>query len=128
MCGEKDAVPSSATVVEQYLSLGHGQDNGAERAGRSRDLEDHRPVRSRRSPPTPPLDHNSITELHQAIAFYGGAYLGIQCPESAQQQFARNEPWTVDPTSQVEGGHCIVASRVHAHGPALCDLGQHRSG
>ena len=105
---EKDAVPSSATVVEQYLSLGHGQDNGLNEQDV---LETWRTTGlfGQKIAAYAPVDHNSITELHQAIAFYGGAYLGIQCPESAQQQFARNEPWTVDPTSQVEGGHCIVA-------------------
>ena len=43
------------------------------------------------------------------MAFYGGAYLGIQCPASAQQQFAAGQPWSYVPDSPIEGGHCIVA-------------------
>jgi hypothetical protein len=56
-----------------------------------------------------PVDYKNIVELHQAVAFFGGAYLGISCPESAQQQFQANEPWTYVPNSPVDGGHCIVA-------------------
>lgn len=56
-----------------------------------------------------PVDYRSIIELHQAVAFYGAAYLGIACPESAQQQFQANQPWTYVPGSPIEGGHCIVA-------------------
>jgi hypothetical protein len=56
-----------------------------------------------------PVDYKNIVELHQAIAFYGAAYLGIVCPESAQQQFQDNQPWTYVAGSPVEGGHCIVA-------------------
>ena len=56
-----------------------------------------------------PVDYKSIIDLHQAVAFYGGAYLGIACPESAQQQFQENQPWTYVPGSPIEGGHCIVA-------------------
>ena len=57
----------------------------------------------------------TATSLQQAIAFTGGAYLGIACPDSAQQQFAEQEqtgkivPWTVVPGATIEGGHCIVA-------------------
>lgn len=56
-----------------------------------------------------PFSTSSIVEMHQAVAFYGGAYLGIQCPQSAQQQFADGKPWTYVPGSPIEGGHAICA-------------------
>jgi len=62
-----------------------------------------------------PLDHRNEIELKQGVAFLGGAYLGIACPSSAQEQFAEQQrtdkmiPWTVVPGAQIEGGHCIVA-------------------
>lgn len=62
-----------------------------------------------------PFDHRNTTEFRQVIAYTGTAYLGIACPESAQQQFGEQEqtgqlvPWTVVKGSPVEGGHCIVA-------------------
>lgn len=56
-----------------------------------------------------PVEPTDVVGLHQAIAFYGGAYLGIACPESAQTDFQNGQPWTYDPSSPIEGGHCIVA-------------------
>ncbi len=62
-----------------------------------------------------PLNHRDDVELKQGVAFLGGAYLGIACPNSAQQQFSQQQqtgntvPWTVVAGSHIEGGHCIVA-------------------
>ena len=55
-----------------------------------------------------PFNGQKITEMHQAIAFYRGAYLGIQCPQSCQQQFANGEPWTYVEGSPILGGHCVT--------------------
>lgn len=69
-----------------------------------------------------PLDHKNDTELKQGVAFLGGVYLGIECPDSAQQQFSEQEqtgqlvPWTVVHGAQIEGGHCIVAVGYNADG------------
>jgi hypothetical protein len=43
-------------------------------------------------------------------------YLGIACPESAQEQFQNSQPWTYDPSSPIEGGHCIVGGGYDAGG------------
>lgn len=62
-----------------------------------------------------PLNVRDQVELQQGIAFLGAIYLGIACPESAQQQFAEQEqsgqlvPWTVVHGSPIAGGHCIVS-------------------
>jgi hypothetical protein len=55
-----------------------------------------------------PLALNDPLAIQRAIAFYGFAYIGIQCPESAQQEFAQGQPWVVVKGSPIEGGHCIV--------------------
>jgi hypothetical protein len=62
-----------------------------------------------------PFDQRNQGEFLQVIAFTGSAYMGIACPESAQQQFAKQAqtgtlvPWTVVKGSPIAGGHCIVA-------------------
>ena len=72
-----------------------------------------------------PFDHGNNTELKQVIAYLGNAYLGISCPVSAQQQFAKQQqtgqivPWTVVNGSPIDGGHCIVAVGYDAQG-VLC--------
>jgi hypothetical protein len=55
-----------------------------------------------------PIDPRNLLTIHQAIAFYGGAYLGILCPRSAQEQFAAGEPWTYCGEETMDG-HCVVA-------------------
>ena len=47
-------------------------------------------------------------EMFVAISAYGGCYVGVQLPDSAQQQFADGQPWTVVDGAQIEGGHCVL--------------------
>lgn len=70
-----------------------------------------------------PLDHRSVLELKQGVAFFGAIDLGIACPDSAQEQFGEQEqsgqlvPWTVVPGATVEGGHdiCSVGYTLDGH-------------
>jgi hypothetical protein len=105
---EKDTVPDAPSVIATYEQLTGGPDTG---------LNENNVLTYWRGTGLfgeeiaayAPVDTKDIVGLHQAVAFYGGAYLGIACPESAQQQFAANQPWTYVPKSPIEGGHCIVA-------------------
>ncbi len=105
---EADPVPTVGAVVSEYFRLSGGQDTGLNEASvlqtwRSGGLF------GRKIAAYAPVDHHRLLAIHQAVAFYGGCYLGIQCPQSAQEQFAAGEPWTVVDDSPIEGGHCIVA-------------------
>lgn len=51
---------------------------------------------------------NDFLHIRESIYWYGASYLGIQCPQSAQQQFAAGQVWSVVPNSPIVGGHCIV--------------------
>ncbi|HUY25412.1 MAG TPA: hypothetical protein VMV09_08950, partial [Candidatus Saccharimonadales bacterium] len=100
---EPDPIPDAQEVVATYFELSGGQDTGLNEANvlqawRSQGLF------GRKIAAYAPVDPRNIVELHQAVAFYGGCYLGIQCPQSAQQQFASGQPWTYDPSSPIEGG------------------------
>lgn len=106
--GESDAVPAEQEVISTYFGLTGGADSG---------LNEHNVLETWRTTGLfgdkidayVPIDPRDLTELHQAIAFYGASYLGIAVPQSAQQQFQAGEPWTVVPGSPVLGGHCIDA-------------------
>jgi len=50
------------------------------------------------------LDLTSVAQMRWATVTFGGLYLGIKCPQSALQN---TNNWTYDPTSPIEGGHCI---------------------
>lgn len=115
---EQDAVPDGSSVVSTYEQLTGGADTGL---NEQTVLEHWRSngLFSGKIDAYAPIDRKDIVGLQQAVAFYGGAYLGIACPESAQQQFQANEPWTYVPKSPVEGGHCIVALGYN-HTAVLC--------
>lgn len=106
--GETDTVPDAPTVIATYEQLTGGADTGLNENNvlsywRSKGLFGEQIAAYA------PVDRKDLVGLHQAIAFYGGAYLGIACPESAQEQFQAKQPWTYVPSSPIEGGHCIVA-------------------
>ena len=50
------------------------------------------------------LDITSIAQMRYACDIFGGLYLGIQCPQSALQDMSN---WLWNPSSPIEGGHCI---------------------
>lgn len=60
------------------------------------------------------VDHTNHDEVLKAANAFGGLYLGIACPASAQTQFAEGEQsgtmpvLDYDASSPIEGGHCIV--------------------
>lgn len=106
--GRPGPIPDAQEVLDTYFQLTGGQDTGLNEATvlslwRSSELFGERIAAYA------PVDHDNLLDLHQAVAFYGGAMLGIQCPQSAQEQFASGQPWTVVPGSPVVGGHCIIA-------------------
>lgn len=50
------------------------------------------------------LDIRSVAQIRYACDVFGGAYLGISCPQSALQN---TNNWKWSPNSPVVGGHCI---------------------
>ena len=57
-----------------------------------------------------PVNVHSLDSLKQAIAYFGGVYVGIQVPSNAQDQFRAGLPWTLVPGwqhQQIEGGHAV---------------------
>jgi hypothetical protein len=54
-----------------------------------------------------PVRHQAILDMHQAIAAYGAAYVGVALPQSAEDQFGAGPPWTLVGDQPV-GGHCVA--------------------
>lgn len=106
---EADKIPTEQQCIDTYFQLTGGVDSGLVEADvlsfwyRSglwgNKIKGYAPV---------PI--NNLVQIHQAVAFYGGCYLGIEVPESAMQQFEVGEPWTVVPGSPIEGGHAVPIS------------------
>jgi len=106
--GVSDTRPSDADIQTTYFQLTGGQDSGLSEADVLQTWH-QKGLFGNEIAGYAPIQPTDIVGLHQAVAFYGGAYLGIACPASAQQQFANNQPWTYVPHAKIDGGHCIVA-------------------
>lgn len=50
----------------------------------------------------------NLEELKQAVHLFGACSIGWELPESAQTQFSEDKPWTIVPSSPIEGGHDTV--------------------
>lgn len=48
-----------------------------------------------------------LSKVKQALYVFGSVYLGINCPQSALDQFDADEPWDVVHGSPIAGGHAI---------------------
>jgi hypothetical protein len=106
--GVTDSVPGQAVVMQTYLELRGGQDSGLNEDSvlatwRTQGLLGAKVLADA------PVDIKDLVGLYQAVACYGGAYLGIACPELAKEQFQANQPWTCVKGPPIEGGQCIVA-------------------
>jgi hypothetical protein len=53
------------------------------------------------------LDLSDPEHVRQAIHFWGGAYVGVMLPKSAEEQFDRNLTWTTPWFSPIVGGHAF---------------------
>jgi hypothetical protein len=107
-------VPSEAAIDAEYFKLTGGADAGlveaivlatAKKVG----------LFGERIGLYAPIKTSNREAIKQAVAFYGGAYLGIMCPESAQRQFGEGKPWTYEGET-TQDGHCVVAIGYNAQG------------
>jgi hypothetical protein len=101
--------PDEAAIVTEFLKLNGGEPDTGLVEAHVLNLWHKSGLFGEKIAGYAPVNAKDILAIHQAIAFYGGCYLGIECPRSAQEQFGAGEPWTYVKDSPVEGGHCIVA-------------------
>ena len=112
---ERDARPDDAEIKKTYFMLTGGEDSGLVEADVLRKWQTTG-LFGNKVAAYAPVHPKDVIGHHQAIAFYGGAYLGIACPKSVMDQFSKGEPWTYVPHSPIEGGHCIVSVGYDAGG------------
>jgi hypothetical protein len=105
---EHDPVPGEQAVMQEYFSLTGGPDSGLNEAEVLKTWHTSG-LFGNTIAGYAPVNPKDLLQLHQAIAFYGGCYLGIECPESAQEQAEAGEPWTYVEGSPIVGGHCVAA-------------------
>lgn len=112
---QNDALPTQGDVEETYFSFTGGADSGCVEATVLQVWKATGMFNGNRIIGYAPVATNSIPMLESSVAYYGACYVGIQCPESVQEQFIVGKPWTVVPGSPIDGGHCIVLVGYDAH-------------
>ena len=106
IANEHDPVPTDDEVRATYFGLTGGQDTGLVEANVLKAWHQSG-FWGRKIAGYAPVQHDSLTAVHQSVAFYGGCYLGIVVTEQMERQFAAGEQWTPDPNGQVLGGHAV---------------------
>lgn len=106
--GESDPIPSDPEIQSQYFAITGGADEGCVEADVLQLWHQSGLFGDNRIAGYAPVNPADLVGLHQAIAFYGSAYIGVALPQSAMDQFQAGQDWTVVPGSPIEGGHCIV--------------------
>jgi hypothetical protein len=120
---QHDPPPNDDSVASTYLTMTHGADTGLVEANVLQTWQAEG-LFGRQIAAYAPVETHDLTGFHQAVAFYGAAYLGVALPKSAKQQFASGKEWTVVPRSPIEGGHCILAVGYDQHSVQCVTWGQ----
>jgi hypothetical protein len=63
------------------------------------------------------VDIGDQAEIERAIDLFGGIDIGVNLPQSAEDQFNNGEPWTYVRGSRTLGGHSITLGAYTAKGP-----------
>lgn len=116
--GEPYKEPSEKAITTTYFKLTGGQDSGLNEEFVLKEWYT-KGLLGTKIAGFAPLSTTSLLQWHQAISGYGAAYLGIRCPNTAQEQFSKNEPWTYE-GEQTEDGHCVVALGYGSNGGLHC--------
>lgn len=110
--------PTLSVLTKEYFSLTGGQDSGLNEEFVLKTAYE-KGIFGMKIAAFAPVSTTNLLQWHQAISMYGGLYLGIQCPESAQVQFSKGETWTYE-GEQTEDGHCVVALGYGPNGGLHC--------
>ncbi len=98
--------PGDVATQEEYFKLTGGADTGLVESTFLQTAKSS-PILGSQIDSFGVLNHSNIDEIKSAIYTFGGAFLGVALPQSAQNQFPGT--WSVVPNSPIVGGHCIVA-------------------
>ena len=113
--------PGDAATQEEYFRLTGGADTGLVESTFLQAAKNS-PILGSQIDSFGVLDPKNVDEIKSAIYVFGGAFLGVTLPQSAQNQFPGT--WSVVPNSPIVGGHCIVAIGYDAQFVYLVTWGQ----
>jgi hypothetical protein len=107
--GEDFVYPGDAAVQTTYFGLTGGGDTGLVESTFLKTWNDSTFLGTQIAG-FAPVNIKDKAEVASALYMFGSLFLGVEMPQSAQQQFGARQTWSVVPGSPIEGGHCVVAA------------------
>jgi hypothetical protein len=120
MLGETWQPVDENSVIDGYLAYNHGRDDGCVESDLLTYWHDDG-ILGDKLVGFAPVDVDDTTLLKQAIYLFGAAYVGVQIPACAPQQFEAGQVWDLTGTpadDQIEGGHCVTVPTYSADASA----------
>ena len=103
--GDTYSYPGDPAVKATYFNLTGGADTGLVESTFLQKAS-QAPILESQVEAFAPIDHTDLAEVKSTIYTFGGVFLGVDLPQSAEHQFPGN--WTVVPGSPIIGGHCVI--------------------
>jgi len=108
--GEEFTYPGDDAVQTEYFSETGGQDSGCVETSVLQKWSTTGLFNTKIAAWVP-VNPRDDAEMRAAIYLFGGVYMGVELPGSAESQFENHQPWHLTiPRGKPVGGHCIVAS------------------
>ncbi|MBU6427447.1 MAG: hypothetical protein KGR26_00405 [Cyanobacteria bacterium REEB65] len=104
---ENESWPSEQDVIDFYLTYTDGQDAGVVLSEFLAYVRASGFCGKQKVSAFAPVESGNVALVQSAVDLFGFAYVGIQVPQSAEDQFGAGQPWTVVDDSPIIGGHCI---------------------
>ena len=98
-------VPADPVIQQEYFSLTGGADTGLVESTFLSTARNS-PILGSQVDVFCPFDFTNVDHVKSAIYVFGGVFLGVSLPQSAEDQFPGG--WTVVSGSPIVGGHCVV--------------------
>ena len=99
-------VPADPEIQQEYFLLTGGADTGLVESTFLSTAKSS-PILGSQVDVFCPFDFTNVDHVKSAIYLFGGVFLGVSLPQSAEAQFPGE--WIVVPGSSIVGGHCVVA-------------------
>lgn len=106
--GEAFTYPGDAAVKEAYFGLTGGPDSGLELSTVIKAWSGANGLLGTRLAGAATIDIRDEELMAQALFNFGALYVAVNLPDSAENQFNDDHPWTLGGNESPEGGHCVV--------------------
>ncbi len=126
LLGQPYTYPGDDAVKAAYFGLTGGPDSGLELSTVIKAWSSPAGLLGTKLAGAATIDVKDEDLMAEALFNFGALYVAVNLPESAENQFNADLPWTLGGNEQPEGGHCVVlnaAQSLTTSGRTVGDFG-----